>query len=399
MLPARVPLHSRRITPRQRHDVSSAVLTLSRPLFRYCPWRDAWILRGIGERFGPVLRVAGRRTRTGAAPAVPGAHRLSTPSWALEARSRSAALRSRGALVAGLTLAAILAAVALGSLIVAGSGHRQSLPALDRHVSAGVLQVSVPSSWRRRPPPAISHLGLADELAMAPAASGGGVLVLGRAATTEPDLLPQGLLASLPAAARPQIVRLARTSFYRYLNLSSRGAYASESIYAVPTTVGTVLGVCLPGKVDQGFTGSCERSLGTLRLASGTVLAPGPSPSYARALTAVIERLNTARHGVGSQLLAARTRRTQARAADELATAHTEAAAALVHLNAGSSSGPNSAMAAALKATGQAYGALGRAAAADNARHYRGASAALARATKTLNSAVARLSALGYRLS
>ena len=234
---------------------------------------------------------------------------------------------------------------------------------------------------------------------MAPTATGGGVLVLGRTATTEPKLLPQPLLASLPATATPQIVRLARTRFYRYLSLAPHGSTPSESIYAVPTTIGTVLGVCLPGRAIRSFVGSCERSLATIRLASGTVLALGPIPSYARALDVVIRRLDTVRRGVGSQLLAARAPRTQARAADELATAHTEAAAALVHLDAGSATDANAAVAAALKSTGQAYGALGRAAAADDIQDYRGASAALTEARQRLDAAVAGLSAFGYRFS
>jgi hypothetical protein len=35
--------------------VSGAILRALSPLFRYCSWRRAWILRGVGERFGPVL--------------------------------------------------------------------------------------------------------------------------------------------------------------------------------------------------------------------------------------------------------------------------------------------------------------------------------------------------------
>jgi hypothetical protein len=42
--------------PRPRHPVTPALLPFLRPLFRYCPFRDAWVLRGVGEWFGPVLR-------------------------------------------------------------------------------------------------------------------------------------------------------------------------------------------------------------------------------------------------------------------------------------------------------------------------------------------------------
>lgn len=44
-----------RSVPRPRRQVSGAILCALSPLFRYCSWRRAWILRGVGERFGPVL--------------------------------------------------------------------------------------------------------------------------------------------------------------------------------------------------------------------------------------------------------------------------------------------------------------------------------------------------------
>jgi hypothetical protein len=46
-----------RTTPRKRTHVSRFTLFLLRPLFRYSFHRDAYILRAIGERFGPVLRL------------------------------------------------------------------------------------------------------------------------------------------------------------------------------------------------------------------------------------------------------------------------------------------------------------------------------------------------------
>jgi hypothetical protein len=42
--------------PRPRYLVTPALLLVLRPLFRYSPFRDAWVLRWVGEWFGPVLR-------------------------------------------------------------------------------------------------------------------------------------------------------------------------------------------------------------------------------------------------------------------------------------------------------------------------------------------------------
>jgi len=51
---------SHRRPKRPRREVSSATLRLLRPFFRRCWTRDAWILRVVGNRRGPVLVPKGR---------------------------------------------------------------------------------------------------------------------------------------------------------------------------------------------------------------------------------------------------------------------------------------------------------------------------------------------------
>jgi len=41
--------------------MSARSLTLLRPFFRYSYGRDAFVLRGVGSAYGPVLRVERRR--------------------------------------------------------------------------------------------------------------------------------------------------------------------------------------------------------------------------------------------------------------------------------------------------------------------------------------------------
>jgi hypothetical protein len=48
---------------RPRHFVSKLTLMLVRPLFRYSPSRDAYVLRAIGNTRGPVLRRERRRVQ------------------------------------------------------------------------------------------------------------------------------------------------------------------------------------------------------------------------------------------------------------------------------------------------------------------------------------------------
>ena len=50
-------------SPRPRRYVSSVTLTLLRPLFRHSESREAYVLRVVGNRWGPVLRQERRTQR------------------------------------------------------------------------------------------------------------------------------------------------------------------------------------------------------------------------------------------------------------------------------------------------------------------------------------------------
>jgi hypothetical protein len=50
-----------RSTPRPRRVVSPALISALAPLLRYSTVRDAYVLRGIGSKHGPVLQPRGRR--------------------------------------------------------------------------------------------------------------------------------------------------------------------------------------------------------------------------------------------------------------------------------------------------------------------------------------------------
>lgn len=52
---------------RPRREVSPVTLGLLRPVLRYSATRDAYVLRAVGSRWGPVLRprVAGERVSGG----------------------------------------------------------------------------------------------------------------------------------------------------------------------------------------------------------------------------------------------------------------------------------------------------------------------------------------------
>jgi hypothetical protein len=43
-------------SPRPRHLVRPVTLIALRPLLRYSAWRDAYVLRAVGNRTGPVFK-------------------------------------------------------------------------------------------------------------------------------------------------------------------------------------------------------------------------------------------------------------------------------------------------------------------------------------------------------
>jgi hypothetical protein len=354
------------------------------PLFRYSIERDAWILRVVGEKYGPVFR-----TPSTSAPA---------PSKRTRSHDgrRRALHRQPGTLVLVLGCAIILAA--FGFTIGRVTGNSASSTPFDRHATAGLLDVSFPSDWREISPPARPRLGLTGQLALAPAGASKEMLVVGRMVVANSNVLPQSLLASFPVTPEPRIVTLGKLNFYRYLNQSSPRGGEPESVYVVPTTVGTVVGVCLPQKAPASFVSTCQRILGSLRLASGRLLPLGPSPSYASALNTVIGRLNAIDASVSAQLHNAPDAAGQAKAADELGQAHAAAASEVVSLDAAAADFANAALAKALTLTASAYRALGLAAARKDPHGYGSARASLTQATSALDSALAQLRTQGYQV-
>jgi hypothetical protein len=288
----------------------------------------------------------------------------------------------------------------LGLLVAVAVGGSDSPPApLNGHATAGPLRVSFPTNWKQQTPPSSPALGLTDELALAPPSSTGGTVVIGLTTTTDASLLPQTLLASLPSQPRPQVVSLGGAQYYRYLDLAPQGANGPVSVYALPTTAGTLVGVCLKSGAAASFAGECERVLGTARPTSGSVLALGPSATYAANLNAAMSTLNLVRTSADPRLRGARTPAAQAKAADELAAAHKTAATTVSGLSAGPAQAANLNLAAALLSTATAYAALARAATRNDTRGYATAGASLTRAQTELDAAFAQLSRLGYATS
>jgi hypothetical protein len=373
-----VPSLGYRDSPRPRHDLPPRVVLLLRPFFRYSDWRNAWVLRLVGERFGPVIQSA-----PGHEPPPPRLPRLGPSPL-----RRPAAV---GAPAIVLLAGGIAVAAVLGFVIArAGSGGGGSTSVLAKPVSDSLLQVSLPNGWQRQPSQIAARFGLTEGLG---AASGGRLIVVGRAATTDPSLLPASILDSVRGTPVAQVVTLQGATFYRYSSLGLRQGTGSQWAYAVPTVSGTVLALCRATSSDTGLASLCQSVVRSIRLRSGS-LAPGLVPSYASTVTAVINRLNAARASGSSALATARTASRQASAA-----ADAQAAASLAGARPGPAEASNNVLVTSLRADADAYSALANAAAHRSLRAYRISAAAVAQANATLSSALAALGSFGYRVS
>ena len=86
------------VRPRPRRSVPPLALTLLRPLFRYHYRRDAWILRSVGDRVGPVLRPRDHPVEAHAEPPAPprrtGRFERTEPAASAPVRKRETARRS-----------------------------------------------------------------------------------------------------------------------------------------------------------------------------------------------------------------------------------------------------------------------------------------------------------------
>src|SRR6185437_3800146 len=97
-----------------------------------------------------------------------------------------------------------------------------------------------------------------------------------------------------PSKPEGAAVKLGSLTFMRYLYLVPRGAATPESVYALPTARGTATAVCVaPRSGVTRFASTCERAIATLTT-SATVLPLGANPAYARDVSAIVARLNSA---------------------------------------------------------------------------------------------------------
>lgn len=289
--------------------------------------------------------------------------------------------------------------VVVGFLLARSASHVGSGGgSLSKRASAAGFQVSYPPGWRLTFATPSAQLRLTGALSMVPSSLAGAQLMIGVAPASDPSLSSEPLVLSQPRVRTPQVVRIGKLAFYRYQGLRTGNGSGSASLYALPTTAGTIAALCTtPAGERSSFHSSCEQVLSTLRLRRGRAVAPTLDVRYALELNSILAQLNSVRRTDGPGLTDP-SAAVRGRAALALWAAHSDAAAAAGRLAPTGAAAANQALVAALSAAAGAYGRLGRAAVARNPVAYARAQAAIRSATRSLDRAFARLAGLGYRL-
>lgn len=268
---------------------------------------------------------------------------------------------------------------------------------LSRQAAVASFKVDYPAAWTLTPAKPVSRFPLSDEVQLNSGIAPGATLVIGTAHPPDPELLPQRLRAVLPTTASPQVVRLGSLQYLRFLDLAPRDRAVSESVYVLPTTQGTVTGVCASTTPSRPFTAGCERVLASLQLTSGASLSLTTDTGYALALNPILNTLNAARSTDGPGLRAADVA-ARIRAAIALAAAHASAASAAGSISTSGMSAANPALVSALSLNATAYRSLARAAAHQDQVAYGRAQTALTGARRALTAAYTQLSRFGYTI-
>jgi Protein kinase domain len=262
-------------------------------------------------------------------PAMPLAGGVAAPSLPVE---RPAARPRRR--VGRIAILAVLgvAAVVVGFLVGSSGSASNSSPTFANSATVGPIQLRYPSGWQLGAAlPAIPGMSISGPLALGRNPGGAGLTAGVVAAAAGPTLLAPSfrtqLVGGLPA---PTPVRLGSADAYRYSDLQVRGLAGTVTLYAVPTSAGTVTIACWSSSAAaSSFQADCGQVAATLRLVGATAYSLGPSTAYDRQLSLTFDRLRADTTGPLSALHAASTPAAQAAAARQLARAYTAAAQSL----------------------------------------------------------------------
>ena len=334
-------------------------------------------------------------------PALPAdaPHPEATPRAApADAPRRTARRRPPAALTRALAVM-LVAAAGFGSARVLLDDEQA--PAADgRAIASAAFGLDIPAGWRRvDSPPRVPGVTLSQSLAVAPERPEGASLVAGFTDAGGPTLLDVDADELVRSERAGDAVALGALQALRYRDLRIADRPGTRlTLYAVPTDRGVATIVCTAAPpAGPSSLAACERVAATLRLRSARALALAPDARYARAVTTVLDRLESRRRSEGRALAAAKTAGGQASTSARIRLAYARAARSLDAVRPGPAERPaHRRVLAALRDARDALEVLSSAARAGSASRYRTASTAVGDAVGDVDRSIARLRSLGY---
>ena len=294
-------------------------------------------------------------------------------------------------------VALVAAGCAAGAVGFAVAGTFDDPPPQPAPASAGPIELAAPADWRPSTTTAApAALALVEPLVLAPVGSDGTRLVAGVAGPPASVALLVRLHASPPAG---DVVALNAIRARRYRAARLPGTAGPATLYLAPTARGVATVACLAdsARAAAAFMSRCDRIAGSLRLAGGHAVPPGPSARQTAGVRRVFRRLNSARARYRSHVDRSRAPADQAAAAGALARAHERQTRALRSLRlAGLAQPGGQAAARALERAARAYRAVARAAIRDDRSRYAAARRSAMAADGGLRRALRMLRVVGY---
>jgi serine/threonine protein kinase len=309
------------------------------------------------------------------------------------------------ALIAGIAALVILGLAAGGYLVGhSGGGKAKAAPEDGAKVRAGRASVTYPSDWKKlAKAPKIPSFALAAPVALAPADDSNSVLALGTTDLSYPYLRAEDVLGpayTKTSSASSEVVKLGDLDAFRTSGI--RRGKMLYMFFTIPQLGNrpTTGAVCISKTGVTRPLDDCQRVVSGISVSGAKPVDIVPSANYASSVSSALKTLDRSRTTGLKQLRAAKTSSGQAKAARSISRAYTSARTGVRQAPAPDySKQANTKIVAALGSATSAYQSLAAAAAAKSSKRYASAKKAIQKAEDALESRVADLTPLGYRLS
>jgi hypothetical protein len=300
-----------------------------------------------------------------------------------------------------LVLALIAVAVAgylAGSHRVSTSAVRNA-PSATRSLSSSGLLLEYPTSWQRAASATtIRGLGLTGPVMLTPKGSHGTGLLTGQLPAGQAGPLPASFVAQLHRLPHVEVVDLVSTQAYRYSGLEGPGVGSGLDLYVIPEAGGGArVMACVAHERLTPASQECERIVSGVALTGPPTATLTPEPIYAKALAVVVTSLQAERARIRKEMSTTTSVAEIGSAASGLASRLSSSASSLAALQAPQLAAPaGTALADALRRSGQAYSALAVAARSEILSEYEAARSAVSGAESRVDAALENFALLGY---